>query len=306
MNSSNLDRRLLWTSRHLERLKTYTSNFERESVFYDSPAIMAPVWSDSLAHVSKGHHEAKVLGKILLEVLTISVRALSMDELQVVSRYYLGLERLSPDEFQSIRIFAIASSLVTFSFPYQFLIPVDSHAKLVHPALRDFLLAPRVEKDEAQFYRVWETNANYDLATCCLLTLIDGHSDLGPFVHNAFLEYSAKYWHIRFKRSGTKAPLNLVMELFMSPIYFTSWLAIYDPDGHPAEAGIKDEHASPLYYASLLGLDSVVQALLDRGAQLIEKGGKHGGPFMAALASGHEHVLKVFVDASVVYGDQFD
>ena len=217
LNSSNLDRRLLWTSRHLERLKIRTSDFERESLLYDSPAIMAPVWSDSLAHVSKEGHEANVLVKILLEVLTISVRALSMGELEMVSRYYLGLERISPDIFQYVRIFAIASSLVAFSFPKSHLRPVDSHAKLVHPALRDFLLARRDENDEAQFYRVWETNANHDLATCCLLTLIGGHSDWGPSKSNAFLDYSAKFWHIHFKRSGTGGPLNLVMELFITP-----------------------------------------------------------------------------------------
>lgn len=267
---------------------------------------MAPVWSDSLAHLNKRGHEAKVLVKILLEVLTISVRALSMEELEMVSRYYLGLEHISPDIFHYDRIFAIASSLVAFSFPRKNLRPVDSYAKLVHPALRDFPLARRDENDEAQFYRVWETNANHDLATSCLLTLIDCHLDREASQSNPFLNYSARYWHIHFKRSGTGGPLNLVIELLMSPISFTSWLAIYDPDGNPAEAGIKKEHASPLYYASLLGLDSVAEALLDRGARLDEKGGKHGGPFMAALSSGHENVMKLFVDASVVYGGQFD
>ena len=270
---------------------------------------MAPIWSDSLARVSKRGHEAKILVKILLEVLTISLRALSMRELELISKIYLDLEHLPAVIFNHDRVFTIASSLLLFSFPKQNLGPMDCHAKLVHPALRDFLVLRRDENDEAQFYRVWETNANHDLATFCLLTLMDYPEAIIParelFESRPFLEYSAKYWHIHFKRSGTRGPLNLVTKLFMSPACFTSWLAIYDPDGNPAETCIKREHASPLYYISLLDLCSVAKALLDRGARLDEGRGKHGEPFMAALSSGHEDVMKLFVDRSVVYGGQF-
>ena len=309
LNFSNLNRRLLWTSRHLERLKVCITNFDIEFLLYDSSAIMAPIWSESLADVSKRGHEAEVLVKILLEVLTISVRALSMRELKLISKFYLDLEHLPAEIFNHDRVFTVASSLLAFSFPKQNLGPMDCHVKLVHPALRDFLVLHRDENDEAQFYRVWETNANHDLATFCLLTLMDCPEARIPdrefIASKPFLEYSAKYWHIHFKRSGIGGPLNLVTKLFMSPACFTSWLAIYDPDGNPAERGIKREHASPLYYASLLGLHSVAKALLDRGARLDEGGGKHGEPFMAALSSGHEDVMKLFVDSSVVYGGQF-
>ena len=270
---------------------------------------MAPIWSESLADVSKGGHEAEVLVKNLLEVLTTSVRAVSMREFKMISQFYLDLEHLPAEIFNLARVFTVASSLLAFSFPKPNLGPMDCHAKLVHPALRDSLVLRRDENDEAQFYRVWETNANHDLATFCLLALMNYPEATIPnqeFIEpKPFLEYSARYWHIHFKRSGIGRPLNLVTKLFMSHACFTSWLAIYDPDGNFAETGIKREHASPLYYVSLLGLGSVAKALLDGGARLDEGGGKHGEPFMAALSSGHEDVMKLFVDRSVVYGGQF-
>ena len=310
MISSNLNRRLLWTSRQLAGLKLCTTDFERESLLYDMSVTMAPVWSDSLADVRKRGHEAEVLVKALLEVLTISVRALSMRELEMISKFYLDLEHVPTDTFNHDVVCTLASSLLAFCFPKQNSGPMDSHAKLVHPALRDFLLLRWDENDEVKFYQVWETNANHDLATFCLLTLLGCHEAIIPdqelFESKPFLEYSAKFWHIHFKRSGTGGPLNLVTKLFMSPACFTSWLAIYDPDGNPAETCIKTGYASPLYYASLLGLHSVAKALLDGGARLDEGGGKHGEPFMAALSSGHEDVMKLFVDRSVVYGGQYD
>ena len=267
---------------------------------------MAPIWLESLADVSKRGHETRVLVRMLLEVLTISVRALSMRELEEISKFYLDWAHLPAERFNYDRVFTVASSLLAFSFPKQTLDPRDCHAKLVHPALRDFLIFRRNQNDEAQFFRVWETEVNHELATFCLLTLIDCPEAIVPdrelFESQPFLEYSAKFWHIHFKRSGTGASLDLVTKLFTSPACFTSWLAIYDPDGNPAERSIKREHASPLYYASLLGLRSVAEALLDRGARLDEGGGKHGEPFMAALSSGHEDVMKLFLDRNVVYG----
>ena len=280
-----------------------------ESLLCDSSATMAPIWLESLGNVSKRGHETRVLVRILLEVLTISVRALSMRELEEISKFYLDWAHLPAEIFNYDRVFTVASSLLAFSFPEQNLGPMDCHAKLVHPALRDFLISRRDEDDEAQFFRVWERDANHDLATFCLITLIDCPEAILPdrelFESQPFLEYSAKYWHIHFKRSGTGASLDLVTKLFTSPACFTSWLAIYDPDGNPAERSIKREHASPLYYASLLGLRSVAEALLDLGARLDEGEGKHGGPFMAALSSGHEDVMELFVDTSVVYGGRF-
>ncbi len=310
LNSSNLNRRLLWTSCQLARLKLYTTDFEREPLLYNMSATMAPIWSDSLGHVSKRGLEAEVLVKVLLEVLTISVRALSMRELETISKFYLDLEHVPADTFNHDDVCTIASSLLAFSFPKRNSGSMDSHVRLVHPALRDFLLSHWEEDDEVKFYQVWETNANQDLATFCLLTLLYFHEAIIPdqelYESMPFLEYSAQVWHIHFKRSGAGAPLDLVTKLFTSTACFTSWLAIYDPDGNPAETCMKREHASPLYYASLLGLHSVAKALLDRGARVDEGGGKHGDPFMAALSSGHEDVMRLFVDTNVVYVGPFD
>ena len=74
-----------------------------------------------------------------------------------------------------------------------------------------------------------------------------------------FLDYAAHHWPDHFELIGTNyPPLDQALRLFdRQNRPFGRWLELYNPDGPRAPP------SSPIYYASLLGLDQILLKLLD-------------------------------------------
>ena len=66
-----------------------------------------------------------------------------------------------------------------------------------------------------------------------------------------------------------------------------------DPD--TLKEKVKHLYPSPLYYMSLLGLEGIVQRLLDHGADVNEIVGVCGNPLQAASFKGHEEVVRLLL-----------
>lgn len=79
-----------------------------------------------------------------------------------------------------------------------------------------------------------------------------------------------------------------------------AWLLVHQPDSRwkgPFE--IIEDAGSSLYYASYTGLERVVVALLDMGADINAQGGQYGNALQASSARGHEKTVKILTAAEV-------
>ena len=158
--------------------------------------------------------------------------------------------------------------------------------ELAHPSLKEFLLSDGIGSTQAKRLGVSEPEANGDIAKSCLTYLlrlahpIERSSEI--FDLHPYLRYAACYRYFHYKQSKGMLAYLTILKLFISEVCFASWLSIYDPDKNEPGAST-EKHPSPLYYAALLGLYDVAEALLDQDARLDVHEGKIDSPLLATM-----------------------
>ncbi|KAL8990355.1 MAG: hypothetical protein Q9169_008142, partial [Polycauliona sp. 2 TL-2023] len=112
------------------------------------------------------------------------------------------------------------------------------------------------------------------------------------------------FWYHHYEKSvNADSGLNtLVLALFDRRQCFETWVCLYNMDDC-AEKNFDfgrrlDGIPSPIYYASLLGLDWTVRTLLDEGADIdtVEEGGFYGTALQVASARGRETVVQLLLE----------
>ena len=190
--------------------------------------------------------------------------------------------------------------------------------------------------------------ANTEIAQICLVYLLEptlstGILDEAKLTDFPFAHFAAMHWfhHYANSKEGKAAIEQLVSKLFKEETTaFVTWIKLYDID-RPWRMDVDynrplTDMALPLYYAALLGLESVmhsvlpietrdadasdavnaqggllgnalqaasyggyerlVQILLDRGADVNAQGGDYGNALHAASINGHEKVVQMLLD----------
>jgi ankyrin repeat protein len=113
-----------------------------------------------------------------------------------------------------------------------------------------------------------------------------------------FLAYAARFWHVHALYGGdcSQILVHLINRLF-DPLAsrWILWSDIFDSEEESSEKlgeSSNDNHPSPLYYASLLGLIKTMEYLQIQGLDLNRRGGKYGSALQAAAVNNHEHAVK--------------
>lgn len=119
------------------------------------------------------------------------------------------------------------------------------------------------------------------------------------------LRYAARYWskHVRALPANEAAKMNGEIEDLLDPKRSASclnWLRASSPRllGRYNFALRSKELQSPLYYASILGLTTVVQAMLIKGAavhKVHDSGVLWTSPLHQAVARGHDSVVRLLL-----------
>ena len=90
---------------------------------------------------------------------------------------------------------------------------------------------------------------------------------------------------------------SVIFKLFLSNTALSSWLRVYRPDNQYHEP-FADFSAigTPLYYASHMGLQTVVQLLLDHQAEVDARNNHGRTALYVAAFNGHEAVVRLLLD----------
>jgi hypothetical protein len=195
------------------------------------------------------------------------------------------------------------------------------HGKVyfLHQTAREFLLADLPGSASRLQGMQWQhsiaiQDAHRMLAECCLRFLSFFNSDANPdagFLANttnqasdltakgALFDYSAQFWPVHFRESCFSSSRDAAISRLALTVSdpksrgFLQWSSIHWKHwtyGDPQT----DIH---LVIASLFGHDTVVQLLLDEGADVNAQGGRYGNALQAASQGGHEQVFKMLLDA---------
>jgi ankyrin repeat protein len=200
------------------------------------------------------------------------------------------------------------------------------HGKVyfLHQTAREFLLAdllPTSQRIQWQ-HSIAMQDAHKVFAECCVRYLNFLNSDESLYAdvtaeetsdektsdeepsyiarigHAALFEYSARYWPEHFRESCFSSKKDAAISRLALTVSksdsrsYSQWSRIY---WQRKRHDNTHEH-SQLVVASLFGHDTVVQLLLDEGADVNAQGGYFGNALQAASWEGHEHVVEMLLD----------
>ncbi|CAI7653334.1 unnamed protein product [Penicillium manginii] len=172
--------------------------------------------------------------------------------------------------------------------------PYTSVVTISHSLLRQYLESERIRQQDVAAFAIDRQSANKEMAEICLVYLKYALSEKGrglekvtqfPFALFAAMEWSNYYLACSDKESGLQ---DLALQLFRDEDggYFTAWIELYNAD----------DGASPLYYASILGLDDIVDKMASTGSNVNAEGGTYGNSLQAASLKGHTAVVQLLIE----------
>ena len=185
---------------------------------------------------------------------------------------------------------------------------------LSHFSVQEYLQSDRILQQSSKIFAIRSAPANEEIAQICLVYLLEPTLSRGTLGEKKLTEfplarYAAMHWFHHYANSGKgKSGIEqLVLRLFKGKTKsFAMWVQLYDIDRswETEVTHLMADSASPLYYAALLGLESVLNGILPidtRDADLLKtvnaQGGVRGNALQAASYGGHEKVVQMLLDA---------
>jgi len=201
--------------------------------------------------------------------------------------------------------------------------------RIAHFSVQEYLESDRITQQKAASLALQSASAHAEIAQICLIYLQEPGLSSGTLDQTKLKEFplahfAALFWHHHYRNatSATSRLNRLVLRIFQQHQgSFYTWVKLHSPDRRPWDTQMdlsldSSDIASPVYYASLLGLDivlyeliSICQELASEGMDLINaRGGYCGNALQAASEGGHEKVVQILIDAAadVITQDTYD
>ena len=211
----------------------------------------------------------------ILTLLCFSLRPLTIEELiDGVAIVVSGSPGLDPtrrmQDFDDIQ--GICPGLVDFGHRWdRFSKSLSKTVRIAHSSIQEYLENERIQDQKASKFSLNPTAANTEIAQICLTYLLEDGLCISkldwPIVQSFPLaRYAARYWHEHCRAMVEHAPEvdSLSMKLFQRETAFITWVRLYDANLNrwlQFELSL-DRIATPIYYASLLGLDRTLSELI--------------------------------------------
>ena len=245
----------------------------------------------------------------ILQWLTFSARPMLVEEIAEVVAIDVAREpAFDRDEVleDPLEALNICSSLVTITMN-----KVEGRTKsariiaLAHYSVQEYLVSDRIKRGPAKRYNMHAAQCHGMMVESCLKYLLQlQHPFSIKLIRTSVLAlYAAKFWinHLRQTGEDIERLSQLAMGLLSTgnPAYLT-WVQLYDPESPSARADLSrgpESITAPLYYAALLGLDTITRLLLDQGAEVNTRGGRYGNALHAASLRGHKQVVQMLLKA---------
>lgn len=278
------------------------------------PTTLEETYSRILADIDEVYRDKAIR---ILQFLTYSERPLTIEEVvDIIAVDLEGNSHFDPS-FRMPKpqeILSLCSSLVSLGTRSS----SDNGSKrflevqLAHFSVQQFLKSDRIvatfprratKIGTAFQFGLHEFNARRSIARTCLtyLSCLDEQRTVDEIVAEfPFAQYAARYWMNNAELTeGDAEVLASIMKFFLEQSQaYTAWGKLYDPDDpwieEPFSSG--EEMATPLYYASLTGLQRTAQALTEQGAIVNAKGGDYGNALQAASGGGYKEIVQLLLE----------
>ncbi|KAI3226148.1 hypothetical protein DTO012A9_9154 [Penicillium roqueforti] len=187
--------------------------------------------------------------------------------------------------------------------------------RIAHFSVQEYLLSDRILQQNSRIFAIRSAPANTEIAQICLVYLLEpalseGLLDEAKLTEFPFAHFAAIHWfhHYANSEEGKTAIEKLLSKLFKDDMKaFVTWIRLHDMD-RPWNMNVDYNRpfaniALPLYYAALLGLESVLSSIFlidtrdaDSSDTVNAQGGRYGNALQAASQGGHEKVVRMVLN----------
>jgi ankyrin repeat protein len=139
--------------------------------------------------------------------------------------------------------------------------------RIAHFSVQEYLESERIRHEHAAIFSLSSVEAHAEISHICLLYLLEPALSYNkPFRSCVegypLARYAAEFWYHHFQKAERPQALNSsISKLFHRQDSFRAWLALYDLD-YDSSTKESKMAGSPVYYASLLGLEQVLYGLI--------------------------------------------
>ncbi|KAL3456145.1 ankyrin repeat-containing domain protein [Aspergillus heterothallicus] len=289
------------------------SHHDLEVALSKLPSTLTTIYDRMLCQIPPSF---RVQAHTLLTWLSFSARPLLLEEAaEVLALDFCGLSpRLDPQRrlLQPRDVLSICPGLVTVSAgctrsssgPDGRLV-----AQLAHSSVREYLLLQSMPA-----YAIQTETAHLSIAETCLTYVLQLDGAVWSQLDKDYplARYAAEFWpmHVRLASTTSQPRLQLMMEdlfLFRNSALL-SWIRIHNHDEpwrtqkRPLDESFAAFLPSPLYFASLTGLETVVACILANEPRISEAEGLYGSALHAAAGRGWAKVVELLLDHGMELG----
>lgn len=290
--------RFRWVDCQLDALARCSSVKALRNALESLPHTLDETYDRILLSIPEEH---RGIAMIMLQWLTFSARPISLGEMaEIVS---IDVDNITPDhrhdQDQRLRdprdILEFCSALVTFS-DYD-----TGKLSLAHLSVKEYLVSERIKRGPAPQYHINKSSASDLISQGCLAYLLQFDTFNWDQLTRDSLslgQYSAEFWIIHARPDGgaiQECLQPLINTLFQpQSAQFFNWVRL--KPSRTSTISVPDA-PSPIYLASLLGLDFTTRyLLLSHGADDINIAGEHGTPLIVAAYLGHKEIVSMLLD----------
>ncbi|KAI1754784.1 hypothetical protein F4782DRAFT_462126 [Xylaria castorea] len=165
--------------------------------------------------------------------------------------------------------------------------------QLAHCSVKDYFVSNRLPPNIAE-YLVVEA-ASESITNVCLTYLLRIPQNNPDRQLYPLARYAAQYWVSHaVAANNSRSLVTPIVDCFDCQTLFEDCYRLY-----PMESWITDKREAPHcpYYAALVGLNQVIQTILDNGANVDAKGGRYGNALQAASFNGHEDIVQMLLNS---------
>ena len=290
--------RFRWVQCQLDLLSRLRTPGAVRKALTSLPPTLDKTYEEILGRIDG--EEDRALTKQILELLAFTLRPLTLSDVCEILQITPGMPRLDESKCltQPTDILSICGSLLNHD-------KQSDIVTLAHHSVQSYLVSDL--RGDVAYFQLNEQEGHRSMALYCLTYLLfDAFSvDLAEprwaeaslYQQYIFLSYAVQNWALHVKEGGPPGePLWNVMKSFLlseeaGRHNFKSWVLLLIPGSKYAK------NTPPLYYAASYGLTTVVQYLLDMGADPEVPGGRVGAtPINIAAYRGNLDTVKLLFE----------
>ena len=302
----------------LDELAKCSSLFRLRKTLRSLPRTLEDIYERILSQIDDSE-DARGDAVKLLQWLAFSVRPLTLAEMAEV--FAINRDEIIPRfdsdgrPRDSRSILGTCPNLITVSYGVPgkkdyfhplFRVPASVRntgtISLAHMSVKDYLISKRIKDSPLSFYHLDKKLADGVISRECLAYLMQFDTvnclEILSEATRSFGRYAAEFWivHARSDDGIIHDDIQPLLARLLSTesAHFQNWIALFDMDRYRDK---QQARGHPLYYASLLGLEKIVDQLASSSGPAVVNlvAGYYGSALASALAKGHEEAAQILL-----------